>query len=90
MREMATLVLAISGDIKPLGKNCVNTFIRRNSQVASLMGKPIEPARIKGPSKQFANVDRIKQALEEAFKANVEAEAQKPRQIATKATTLGR
>jgi hypothetical protein len=37
----------------------------------------------------FANVDRVKQALEEASKAKVELEAQKPQQIATKATILG-
>jgi hypothetical protein len=30
------------------------------------------------PSTLFANVDRIKQALEEASQAKVEAEAQKP------------
>jgi hypothetical protein len=51
MREMATLVLAINGDIQPLGKNWANTFIKRNPQVASLMGKPIESARIKGIQK---------------------------------------
>jgi hypothetical protein len=37
----------------------------------------------------FANVDRIKQALEETSKAKVAAEARKPQQISTKATTLG-
>jgi hypothetical protein len=37
----------------------------------------------------FANVDRIKQALKEASKTKVKAEAQKPQQIAAKATTLG-
>jgi hypothetical protein len=51
MQEMATLVLSISGDIKLLGKNWVNTFIKRNPQVASLIGKPIESVRIKGAQK---------------------------------------
>jgi hypothetical protein len=40
------------------------------------------------PNTLFANVDRIEQALEQATKAKVEAEAQKPQQI-TNATTLG-
>jgi hypothetical protein len=48
VREIATLMLGISGDTKPPGKIWVNTFIKRNSRVASVMGKPIESARIRG------------------------------------------
>jgi hypothetical protein len=52
MREMATLILAISGDSKPLGKDWVNTFIKRNSRVMSLIGKPIESAHIKDTQRE--------------------------------------
>jgi hypothetical protein len=47
-REMATLMLTLSGDTKPLGKKWVPTFMKRNRQIASIIGKPIDAARIRG------------------------------------------
>jgi hypothetical protein len=52
MQEIVALVLAISGDIKPLGKNWVNTSIKRNSQVASLRASQLSQHVLRMPSKQ--------------------------------------
>jgi hypothetical protein len=62
---------------------------RLEHQLEELKSKKRKTKITVDPNTLFANVDRIKQALEQASKAKVEAEAQKPQQIATKATTLG-
>ena len=46
MREMAGLMLSIGGDSKPLGRKWVPAFMKRNPSIASIIGKPIESARI--------------------------------------------
>ena len=47
-REMATLMLTMVGDTEALGKKWISHFMKRNSHVASLIGKPIDSARIRG------------------------------------------
>jgi len=45
-KEMASLFLVLTGDTKPLGKKWVPHFVKRNPCIASLIGKPIDAARI--------------------------------------------
>jgi hypothetical protein len=47
-REMATRILRMNGDDQPLGKRWINKFIRDNSRVASVIGRPVEAARVNG------------------------------------------
>ena len=47
-REMATLMLTMAGDTEALGKKLISHFMKRNPRVASLIGKPIDSARIRG------------------------------------------
>jgi hypothetical protein len=42
---MATLILRMNGDMKPLGKKWIHSFLGRNSRVASIVGRQIEAAR---------------------------------------------
>jgi hypothetical protein len=62
---------------------------RLENQLEELKSKKRKTKITIDPNTLFAHVDRIKQALEEVSKAKVLAEARKPQQIATKATTLG-
>lgn len=43
---MTTLMLTMTGDTEGLGKKWISHFIKRNPRVASLIGKPIDSARI--------------------------------------------
>ncbi|KAI5193416.1 hypothetical protein E4T38_09962 [Aureobasidium subglaciale] len=45
---MAIRVLRLNGDDKPLGKRWITKFIRDNPRIASVIGRPIEAARING------------------------------------------
>ena len=45
---MATRILNQNGDTKPLGKAWVSSYFQRNPRVKSLIGRPIESARING------------------------------------------
>ena len=45
---MASLILILFGDTKPLGKKWIPHFMKRNPHIASLIGKPIDAARIRG------------------------------------------
>ncbi|TIA14070.1 hypothetical protein D6C80_05872 [Aureobasidium pullulans] len=47
-REMATRILRINGDNQELGNKFVTKFIRDNPRIASVVGRPIEAARING------------------------------------------
>jgi hypothetical protein len=47
-REMATRILQLNGDTQPLGKKWINKFIRGHPRIISVVGKPIEAARING------------------------------------------
>jgi hypothetical protein len=62
---------------------------RLEHQLEEVQSKKRKPKITVDPNTLFTNAHRIKQALGQASKAKVEAEAQKPQQIATKATTLG-
>jgi len=46
-RQMASHMMAVGGDTAPLGKNWLQGFIRRNPQVKSTIGRPVELNRIK-------------------------------------------
>jgi hypothetical protein len=48
-REMATRILQLNGDTQPLGKKWINKFIRGHPRIKSVVGRPIEAARINGP-----------------------------------------
>ena len=50
VREMATQILQMNGDYKPLGQLLVPHFITRNPRVASIVGRTIESARTTAPS----------------------------------------
>ncbi|THY13395.1 hypothetical protein D6D01_08363 [Aureobasidium pullulans] len=45
-REMATRILRMNGDTRPLGKRWLQKFIRDTPSVASVIGRPIEAARV--------------------------------------------
>ena len=47
-REMASRILRMNGDTQELGKRFVTKFIRDNPRIASVVGRPIEQARIDG------------------------------------------
>ncbi|KAI4732336.1 hypothetical protein E4T50_17082 [Aureobasidium sp. EXF-12298] len=47
-REMATQIIRMNGDTQPLGKRFVSKLIRDNPRIASVVGRPIEQARING------------------------------------------
>jgi hypothetical protein len=47
-REMATRILQLNGDTQPLGKKWINKFIRGHPRIKSVVGRPIEAARING------------------------------------------
>jgi hypothetical protein len=49
-REMAQRLLRANGDLRPLGKKWVTTFIHRNPRVSSVVGRRIEASRIIGTS----------------------------------------
>ena len=45
---MATRILRMNGDIEPLGKARVQKYIQRNPRVKSVVGRPMEAARVNG------------------------------------------
>lgn len=45
---MATRILRMNGDIEELGHKWVTKFIRDNPRIASVIGRPIEAARLNG------------------------------------------
>jgi hypothetical protein len=45
-REMACRILCLNGDTDKLGSHWLDSFIRRNSRVATCIGRPIEALRI--------------------------------------------
>jgi hypothetical protein len=47
-REMATRILQLNGDFQPLGKRWVSKFIKDHPRIRSIIGRPIEAARING------------------------------------------
>jgi hypothetical protein len=47
-REMATQIIRMNGDTKELGKRFIPKLIRDNPRIASVVGRPIEQARING------------------------------------------
>jgi hypothetical protein len=47
-REMATRIIRMNGDTQELGKRFVTKLIRDNPRIASIVGRPIEQARING------------------------------------------
>ena len=47
-REMATRILRMNGDERPLGKRWIQKFIRDNPRVSSVIRRPIEAARVEG------------------------------------------
>lgn len=47
-RDMATRILRMNGDSQELGKKWIHKFIQDNPRIASVVGKPIEAARING------------------------------------------
>ena len=59
VREMATRILHMNGDHKPLGQRWVAHFIARNPRVASVVGRMIESARTTA-----ANYETIRAFLE--------------------------
>src|SRR5690242_13526201 len=59
VREMATRILCMNGDTRPLGKLWISHFLARNSRVASIIGRKIESARTTA-----ANYNTIREWLE--------------------------
>jgi DNA-binding Lrp family transcriptional regulator len=59
VREMATRILRMNGDTRPLGQLWVPHFLKRNPRVASIVGRKIESARTTA-----ANYHTIKEWLE--------------------------
>ena len=55
VRETAALMPKLSGDV-PLGKRWVQNFLKRNSRVATLLGKPVESSRIRGTQPDQINL----------------------------------
>ncbi|KAI4835301.1 hypothetical protein E4T44_08664 [Aureobasidium sp. EXF-8845] len=47
-REMAARIIRMNGDTQELGKRFVTKLIRDNPRIASIVGRPIEQARING------------------------------------------
>ena len=47
-REMASRILKMNGDHKPIGKHWIAAFLKRNPRVASVIGRKIEAARAEG------------------------------------------
>jgi hypothetical protein len=45
VREMATRILRMNGDTRPLGRRWIPQFLARNPRVASIVGRKIESAR---------------------------------------------
>ncbi|KEQ68172.1 hypothetical protein M436DRAFT_58991 [Aureobasidium namibiae CBS 147.97] len=45
---MATQIIRMNGDTKELGKRFIPKLIRDNPRIASVIGRPIEQARING------------------------------------------
>jgi hypothetical protein len=48
VREMASRILRMNGDVEPLGKAWVQKYIQRNPRVKHVIGRPIEAARVDG------------------------------------------
>jgi DDE superfamily endonuclease/Tc5 transposase DNA-binding domain/helix-turn-helix, Psq domain len=46
-RDMATRILKMNGDTRPLGKRWLHNFMKRNTGVASVIGRRIESARVR-------------------------------------------
>lgn len=51
-REMAIRVLRLNNDFKPLGKRWIQKFIQRNLRIASIVGRPIEAARLNSTTRE--------------------------------------
>jgi hypothetical protein len=65
VREMAVRILRMNGDTGPLGKAWVQKYIQRNPRVKSVVGRPIEAARVKGAQPEqiqefYDRVDRVR------------------------------
>jgi hypothetical protein len=50
VREMATRILRLSSDYEPLSQRWISSFLRRQPQVASIVGRLIEALRAKAAS----------------------------------------
>ena len=48
LREFAIRILATHGDIRPIGKRWVNSFLRRNPEIKTLRSKGMDSARLNG------------------------------------------
>jgi hypothetical protein len=48
VREMAARILHMNGDVEPLGKAWVSKYVQRNPRVKSVVGRPMEAARVNG------------------------------------------
>jgi hypothetical protein len=60
IREMATRILSLNGDTQPLGKRWLTKFIRDQPRIRSVVGRPIEAARING-----THPDALREVYEE-------------------------
>jgi hypothetical protein len=48
---MAARILHMNGDVEPLGKAWVSKYIQRNLRVKSVVGRPMEAARVEADSR---------------------------------------
>ncbi|OWY56620.1 CENP-B protein [Alternaria alternata] len=51
-REMANRILRMNGDNNPVGKRWISFFLKRNTRVASIVGRKIEGARAEGATQE--------------------------------------
>ena len=51
-REMANRILRMNGDHRPVGKHWMAAFLKRNTRVASVVGRKIEAARAEGATQE--------------------------------------
>lgn len=58
LREFAQRIAAVSGDHQPIGKNWIEGFLRRNSNVKTVKGKIIDFDRLEG-----ASAEKIKECF---------------------------
>jgi len=51
-REMANRILRMNGDNNPVGKRWISFFLKRNTRVASIVGRKIEGVRAEGATQE--------------------------------------
>ncbi|KAI4852972.1 hypothetical protein E4T45_04517 [Aureobasidium sp. EXF-8846] len=62
-REMATRIIQLNGDFQPLGKKYITKFMKSHTRIRSVVGRPIEAARINGTHPDL--IQEVYQSYEE-------------------------